>query len=399
MTMENEQEPNPQETVVVAKKHHRESLDLLQHRLMSIDVLRGFDMFMLVGGTTFFSAVFQLLLGPTYAPYITTQFGHVPWAGFHFYDLIFPLFLFISGVSIPFSITKRLERGDKRSTLYKHIFTRALLLFLIGQLHNNFSQLLKLDFVDFRWLGVLQRFAICNLVASIIVMNLPVKKQAYTLIGILLGYWAIMTLVLVPGYGAGNLTPEGNLGAYIDQILLPGKWCCYGIGGGLGYVPLGDNEGIMSTIPAVATALFGVMCGHLLRSNLPQIKKAQYLAGGGAINLGIAVLWNVAFPIIKNLWTSSYVLFAGGWSMLLLALFFWVIDVKGYKFWKKIAFFFIPIGMNSILMYLIGAELGDDLGFTGWLGALAVLVSSVIGIAINWIVLYILYRKKLFLKV
>ena len=397
--MVNEPEPIPHDTVVTKKKLHRESLDLLQHRLMSIDVLRGWDMLMLVGGTEFFSAFFLLILGPTYAPYITTQFGHVAWAGFHYYDLIFPLFLFISGLSIPFSLTKRLERGDKKSTLYKHIFTRALLLFLLGQAHNNLNKLFDLDFAGFRWLGVLQRFAICNLVAGIIVMNLPVKKQFYTMVGILLGYWAIMTLVPVPGYGAGNLTPEGNLGAFIDQILLPGNWCCYGIGGGLGYVPLGDNEGLLSTVPAVATALLGVMCGHLLRGDLPPIKKVHYLAGAGAISLGIALLWNLVFPIIKNLWTSSFVLFAGGWSMLLLALFYWVIDVHGFKTWKKIAFFFIPIGMNSILMYLLGVELGDSLGFTGWLGTLAELVSTAVGIVINWIVLYILYRKKLFLKV
>ncbi|HME56358.1 MAG TPA: DUF5009 domain-containing protein [Candidatus Lokiarchaeia archaeon] len=399
-TMENDQDSSKQSTLTVKKKFRRESLDLIQHRLISIDILRGWDMLMLKGGTTFFSALFLLILGPTYAPILNDQFSHVAWAGFHYYDLIFPLFLFISGVSIPFSITKRLERGDKRSTLYRHIFTRAALLFLLGQLYNNLDQIFKLDIADFRWLGVLQRFAIANLVASIIVMNMPAKKQFYTMIGILLGYWAIMTLVPVPGYGAGILTPEGNLGAFIDQLLLPGRWCCYGIGGGLGYVPLGDNEGLMSSIPAVATALLGVMCGHLLRNNsFSQVKKAQYLAAGGAINLGIGVLWNFAFPIIKNIWTSSFVLFAGGWSMLLLALFFWVIDVQGYKFWRKIGFFFIPIGMNSILLYMIGVEIGDTLGFTGWLGSLVLLVSSAIGIMINWIVLYLLYHYKLFLKV
>jgi len=338
------------------------------------------------GGDAFLVALLALF-NPTVADALAVQFGHVAWNGFHFEDLIFPLFLFIAGLSIPFSITKRLERGDDRKDIYKHILKRAVLLFLLGQAYNNINLLFTLDFADWRIMGVLQRIGICYFIASLIAMKVPPKGQAAAMIAILLGYWAVMMLVPVPGVGAGVLTPEGNLASYIDRQILPGAYCCF---------PLGDNEGLLSTVPAVATALLGALAGHWLRTSRSQKTQVRGLLGAGGTCLGVALLWNLTFPINKILWTSSYMLFAGGWSLLLLAFFFWVIDVRGHQKW---AFFFIVIGMNSIFIYLFGSLV--DFGFIGnfWTNAFEPLIVVTLAITVRWLVLYFMYLKKWFFKV
>jgi predicted acyltransferase len=325
--------------------------------MVSIDTLRGFDMFMLMWGTNFFGVLFRAIYPPL-GEILTVQFEHVAWNGFHFYDLIFALFLFISGISIPFSITKRLERGDNRLELWKHIFKRGILLFLIGFLINNLNNLGSPE--DWRLMGVLQRFAICNLFASILVMNVKPKAQLLAAAGILLGYWALMTLVPVPGFSAGDFTPAGNLAGYIDRLLLPNPnaWCCY---------TFGDSEGLLTTVPAVATCLFGVTTGHWLRiENRPPVQKCVGLLVSGSICIGIALIWNLIFPINKYLWTSSFVMLTGGISILLVGIFYGIIDIAGFKRWTII---FTVVGLNSILIYALHDFIGVILLFAlfGWI--------------------------------
>jgi predicted acyltransferase len=221
-----------------------------------------------------------------------------------------------------------------------------------------------------------------------------VRGQAIVTGGILVGYWLIMMLVPVPGVGAGVLTPQGNLSGYLDRLLVPRPFCCY---------EFGDNEGILSTIPAVATTLLGVLAGHWLRARHTPQRKVMGLAAAGIGCLLLGGIWGLWFPIIKNLWTSSYVLIAGGCSLLLLAMFYAVVDVWGFRRW---AFFFTVIGMNAITIYLawrlfdFGA-ITDVFthGFIGYLGAFQPIFQAASVAATAWLFLWFLYRQKIFLKV
>ncbi|MBN1567749.1 MAG: DUF5009 domain-containing protein [Acidobacteria bacterium] len=364
-------------------------------RLVSLDALRGFDMFWITGGE---GLIFSLAAfsGWPFLKWAEVQMRHVPWEGFVFYDMIFPLFLFIAGVSMPFSILKRKKRGDSLKSIYGHLFIRLFLLLLLGLIYNR---ILSFNFEYQRWASVLGRIGLAWFFAAVIVLNASVRKQILWFVGILFSYWAVMKWIPVPGFGAGVLTPEGNLAAYIDQKLLPGFLCCY---------KYGDNEGILSTIPAVATALLGVLTGHFLAMESPRlngIKKAFTLLAAGIAFLGAGNAWGWVFPIIKNIWTSSYVLVAGGWSLILLAIFYLIIDVWKMRRWS---FPFVVIGMNSITIYMLSAGIIDFNGanrffFTGVINFFsepARPVISAVGVLIcEWVFLYVLYRKKIFLKV
>jgi predicted acyltransferase len=364
-------------------------------RLVSLDALRGFDMFWITSGEGLIFSLAVFTRWPAFA-WAETQLKHVPWEGFVFYDMIFPLFLFIAGVSMPFSILKRKSRGDSARSIYLHLFKRLLLLLLLGLIYNR---LLFSNFAFQRWPSVLGRIGLAWFFAAVISLNTSVRKQIYWLVGILLVYWAAMKLIPVPGFGAGVLTPEGNLCAYIDQRLLPGSMCCY---------QYGDNEGILSTIPAVATALLGVLTGHFLISKNPRLgglKKGLILMAAGIALLGIGKAWSLIFPIIKNLWTSSFVLFAGGWSLILLAIFYLIIDVWKIRRW---AFPFVVIGLNSITIYMLTAGIINfqaisQIFFAGVIHFFSKPAQPVIaaaGIVIcEWVLLYFLYRKNVFLKV
>lgn len=364
-------------------------------RLVSLDALRGFDMLWITGGEGLIFALAALTGWPVFT-WAATQMEHVPWDGFVFYDMIFPLFLFIAGVSMPFSIVKRKKRGDSLKGIYWHIFKRLFLLLLLGWIYNG---LLRFDFENQRWASVLGRIGLAWFFAAIIVLNTSVRGQVIWFAGILLSYWAMMKLIPVPGFGAGVLTPEGNLGAYIDQQLLPGSFCCY---------TYGDNEGILSTLPAISTALLGALTGHFLiteNSRLNGLKKGLILLGAGVLLLVLGKTWDLAFPIIKNLWTSSFVLFAGGWSLLLLAIFYLVIDVWKIRRWS---FPFVVIGLNSITIYMlvsgiINFQAINEYFFRGVIDLFSKpvqpLINAICYILCEWVLLYILYRKKIFLKV
>jgi predicted acyltransferase len=347
-------------------------------------------MFWIAGGEEIIHALHKVLPSPLTAG-LNTQFQHVPWEGFHFYDLIFPLFLFVVGLVLPFSLSRRLEEGAHRRQLYGHLVRRLLVLLLLGYIYNG---LFDFNLHTLRISGVLQRIAICYFLAALVVMKTGIRGQAWVAGGILVVYWLILKFVPVPGFGAGVITPEGDLVAYLDRLFLPRPYCCYFFG---------DNEGLLSTLPAVSTVLMGVLAGHWLRSKNSPRRKALGLALAGAASLLLALLWSYDFPIIKNIWTSSFVLFAGGWSLLLLALFYWIIDVRGFQRWS---FFFKVIGMNAITIYLVDrfhliAPITNIFlhGAMRFFGAAQPLIWACGVVMTMWLFLYFLYRQKIFLKV
>ncbi|MHA1340105.1 MAG: acyltransferase family protein [Promethearchaeota archaeon] len=372
--------------------HNEETKSALtKKRIRSIDSLRGFDMFWITGGTDVISAFFVLFF-PTIAPLINSQFHHCDWNGFRFYDLIFPLFIFIAGLSIPFSINNRKIKGQKDSEIYKHIFKRTLLLFLCGFLYYNLEELITWNYQNFRWMGVLQRIAITYCIAALFEMKLKPKKQIIVICALLVGYWLILLLVPVPGYGFYNLTQEGNLPFYIDRLLLPGRLCCF---------PNGENEGILSTMPAIASTMLGVSAGHWLQSEISDRRKILGFEFFGIICLVIALLWNIIFPINKYLWSSSFALYAGGWSFILFGFFYYFIDVKNYF---RVFFFFIIIGSNALLIYLFGGII--DLDFIGYLifdssiyPQWFLFIIKFLEIAVRWLILLYLYKKNKFFRV
>lgn len=361
-------------------------------RLTSIDALRGFDMFWIIGGDDVARALCKWW-GTPEALRLGEQFEHVEWEGFRFYDLIFPLFLFLVGVVLPFSLRKYLAGGHPRSAALGRTARRVVLLFLLGLVYNN---LLQFRFADLRVTGVLQRIAICYGIAALIFLFTKVRTQVILLVAILLGYWAVLMFVPAPESRAGDLAKETNLAGYLDRHYLPGK--IYPA-----YYGYGDNEGLLSTIPAVATALLGVLAGRWLLTDRSRWTKAAGLAAMGLACLGLGTLWGRDFPIIKILWTSSYVLVAGGWSLLLLALFSTIIDVLNLRAWS---FVFIVIGVNAITIYVAARIIPfDDIsrflfgGVARLSGSFGPVVVPIGVIVLEWLLLLHLYRNRIFLRV
>ena len=346
-------------------------------------------MFWIIGGGTLFEMLQKVWKNPV-TDTIQQQLEHVPWQGFHFEDLIFPLFLFIVGTVLPFSISRRLQQGHSRTMLFFRVLERSVLLILLGLILNG---LLRLNLADMRWPGVLQRIGLCYFLAAIIVLHTGWLTQAAAAAGLLLGYWALVMFVPVPGFGPGVITPEGCLPAYIDRLVIPGKFCCF---------TYGDNEGLLSTIPAVSTVLIGALAGHWLRSSRSGNVKTAVLVLAGIVCLVVGHLWGLSFPIIKVIWTSSYVLFAAGWSLLLLAAFYWIIDVRKCSGW---AFFFVVIGANPITIYFLQNFVNFDGianffvgGIAEYTGIIKPLIPAFSTLMVKWLLLCVLFRHKIYFK-
>ncbi|OZI09420.1 DUF5009 domain-containing protein [Siphonobacter sp. BAB-5385] len=362
-------------------------------RLLSLDTLRGFDMFWIMGGDEIFYALAKTTTWG-WAAFMADQFTHPEWNGFRFYDLIFPLFLFMAGVSTPFSIGSRLQKGDDKGPLARKIITRGITLVMFGIIYNNGLFVKPVE--EIRFCSVLGRIGLAGMFAQLIYVYANRRAQYFWFFGILLGYWAALMLIPVPGCGAGVLTMACSLPGYVDRLLVPGKL----------YLTIHDPEGLLSTVPAICNALLGMYAGALLKEYTSTAgQKMKTLIGVGVAFLVLGWLWDNIFPINKNLWTSSFVLVTGGCSLLLLALFYWIIDVRQYQ---KGTILFTVIGMNSILIYLavliINFEHIADFFFGGLIHQLTSeplkAVLTVAGmILMKWLFLYILYQKKIFLRV
>lgn len=361
-------------------------------RLYSLDALRGFDMFWIIGADEFFHQMGKAT-GTPFWQSLSTQFTHPSWDGFHVYDLIFPLFLFLAGVSTPYSIGRSLAEGKTRQQVLLKVVKRGCILVLLGLVYNNGLQLRPLS--DIRFSSVLGRIGIAYMLANIIYIYAREKLQLAWFAGLLIGYWLILKFTAAPGFPPGDLTMEGNFASYVDRSLLPGKLS----------LGIHDTVGFFNNIPAVSTALAGIITGtYLKKQEVAKTKKALMMALLGLLSLLVAQLWNLDFPINKNMWSSSFVMHTTGLSLLLMALFYYIIDVLGYQRW---AFFLKVIGMNSILIYISGKFINWKYTTNGffqwlveWVGEPYNLVTlSLCMILVKWMFLYILYRQKIFLRV
>lgn len=374
-------------------------------RLLSLDALRGFDMFWIMSGENVIHAMAKATGWPVLL-WMSAQLHHTVWNGITFYDMIFPLFLFIAGVSMPYSFHNKMEKagvsdpknlpaGEKKK-IYLSMIRRTVILLFLGLVVNG---LFKFNGVEHtRFASVLGRIGLAWFFAGLIYMNFNLKGQLWCFAAILIGYWVAMMFIPVPGYGAGVLTMQGSLESYVDQLFLPGRL----------HDPGHDPEGILSTIPAIASALLGVFTGQFLKNNSPKwsmYKKGLLLLAAGLVLIALGSLWNLNFPINKRLWSSSFVLFVGGWSMIFLSVFYLIIDVAGFRKWT---FPFMLIGVNSILIYLAAEGMVDFKYTSNFLfGGLIHLTSvnwqdtfTAISVVLTQLaLLYFLYKNKIFLKI
>ncbi len=375
-------------------------------RLLSLDAFRGATVagMILVNNPGTWSAIYP-------------QLEHARWNGWTFTDWIFPFFLWIVGVSITLAFTKRLQKGDARGKLLGHALRRALIIFGCGLFLAGFPFGLafghQFSFLTIRIPGVLQRIAVCYLAASAIYLTTGIRGQVRWIVGLLAGYWLAVKLIPVPGYGAGVLEPMGSLPWFVDSNVLAGHTWRGAPAPGF------DPEGILSTIPAIASTLLGVLTGHWIKSDRTPAEKTVWMFVAGNFLLLAGAVADIWLPINKNLWTSSYVIFMAGFALVCLAMFYWLIDVKGYRKW---AMPFVMFGVNAIAVFVLSGIVGRLLNLikvTGPDGATVALQSWIFStiflplaapvnasllyaicfILVMFAVVWALWRKKIIIKV
>ena len=364
-------------------------------RLESLDTLRGFDMLFIMGFASLVVAICSLF--PNGADCgLAQQMGHVSWNGLRHHDTIFPLFLFIAGVSFPFSYAKQCSNGASRGKIYWKIIRRGLVLFLFGLIYNG---LLRFNFSHLRIWSVLGRIGVAWMLAALLSINFKPKARAIIAAVILLGYWFLCMIPATDVPGGDPLSMEGCLVGYIDRVLLGGNHILSR--------HIFDPEGTLSTLPAVVTAMLGMFTGEFVRCPEEKYsgnKKTLIMFAAAAVMLVVGLVWNNWFPINKKLWTSSFVLVVGAYSLAMFALFYWIIDVKG---WNKWTLPFKVIGMNSITIYMAPCIISFDQAVKFLFGGVIGLVSEPVGnviygvcyLLVAWFFLYFLYKKNIFLKV
>jgi len=361
-------------------------------RLKSLDILRGFDMFWITGGSALVAALTRAT-GWTFFEAINSQMEHVAWNGFHFYDLIFPLFMFIMGVAIPYALIPRLESGVSKKDIYKKVLKRFIILTVFGIIYN---QTFMTDWTNPRIASVLGQIGFAYFFAAIIFINFPsIRSVVFWIAGILVVYGIIQNFIPVPGYGAGILTPEGSINTFLDQRITPGRL----------YRETYDPQGVINNFSAISITLMGTLAGLILRTKaaLTEYKKFFLLVVLGAGFLGLAYILRSWYPVNKEIWTSTFNLHTGGISLMLLAGFYLVVDIWKFQKW---GFYFMVIGVNSITVYMAYQfisfrGISENLlkGLTMHLGDFGDILISLGSLAIIWICLYWLYKKKIFLRV
>ncbi|MCJ7626795.1 MAG: DUF5009 domain-containing protein [Longimicrobiales bacterium] len=361
-------------------------------RLLSLDAFRGLTI-----------AGMILVNNPGSWGHVYAPLQHAEWHGWTPTDLIFPFFLFIVGVAIPFSFGQRLARGDSRQGLLRHVIRRSIILFLLGLFLAAYP---RFDLGNLRIMGVLQRIGLVYLLAASVFLFVGRRGRIWIVAGLLFGYWALLTLVPVPGFGPGDLSPDGNLGAYLDRLILGdrlwrGTW---------------DPEGLLSTLPAVATTLLGIFTGEWLRSERTPGAKVRGLLAGGVAGIGMGLLWGLSFPINKPLWTSSYVLFTAGAGLVLLAFFYWVMEVRTLQAWARP---FVVYGMNAIAVFVASGLVAKQMGltrvglnevplkawiydelFVPWAGPMNGSLLFAMSYVLFWLaIMWVLFLRRIFIKI
>ncbi len=361
-------------------------------RLVSLDVFRGITIagMVLVNNPGTWSSIYWPL-------------QHAEWHGWTPTDLVFPFFLFIVGVSITLAFGRHVEEGSGeeesiRRDLYLKVIKRTAIIFGLGLFLNGFPYF---QLGTIRIAGVLQRIAICYLIASLIFLTTKVRTQFLIAVALLIIYCLVMIRFAAPGYAPGDLSKEGSIASFIDRVLLGQHIWRQG--------RVYDPEGLLSTIPAVATTLFGILTGHWLRSERTRFEKVVGLFVAGAVCVVLGWAWNPFFPINKALWTSSYVLFTAGLALQFLALCYWLIDIKGYRRW---AWPFEVFGVNALALFVGSGLMVKVMGlfkvqgwifrnlFLSWAAPINASLAYAIAFILLWLLfMWLLYRKRIFIKV
>ena len=357
---------------------------------MSIDALRGFDMLMIIVANRFFSGL-NKGAGTKFTGFLAEQFSHPQWFGFHFYDIIMPLFLFVVGAVIPFSIDKRLQKDPDKSRLYLHLLKRVLILWILGWIVQG--GILNLDINKFHvFSNTLQAIAVGYFFSSVAYIHLSKNGRYILFAACLVLYAVVLTVPVVPGIGRSTLAaPGSNFPLYFDKLVM-GKF-----DDGLEYT------WILSGLGFTATVLSGLFAGELIKEGKDRKKVALILLIIGLSAFAAGLLWNLWLPIVKKVWSSSFVLFSSGICLVLLAVFYWIIDVKGYVNWS---FFLRVIGMNAIFAYMVANTINlpaivNQLlyGLKQYVGDYYPVFTALGGFFILYLLLWYFYRNKTFIKV
>ena len=364
-------------------------------RLLSLDTLRGFDMLFIMGFASLVIYLCRLCPGGV-SDWISAQMGHADWDGFFHHDTIFPLFLFIAGISFPFSLSKQQASGHSKGSIYAKVIRRGLMLVVLGFVYNG---LFKLQLDTLRLPSVLGRIGLAWMFAALLFMNFGVRARIAISALILIGYGLLLQFVAAPDAGgAGSLTETGNIVGYIDRTIMPTH--LYGKNGF-------DPEGLLSTLPAIVTAMLGMFTGEFVRRSEEQIlgsRKALWMAIGAVVLIILTLGLDQVQPINKKLWTPAFVCAAGAYSLGIFALFYYIIDVRE---WRRWTFFFKVIGVNSIAIYMaqriFSISYTSDFFLKGLASKCSPEVASVIlaagYVAVCWLLLWFLNRQKIYLKI
>lgn len=370
----------------------------VKKRLASLDALRGMDMFWILGGQSIFAALF-VLTGWSGWKVFEAHTIHSAWHGFTFYDLIFPLFIFLSGVAMGLA-PKRIDHLSwlERKVYYRKAIKRLLLLCALGVMYNHgWGTGIPLAFDEIRYTSVLGRIAIAWFFCAMLVWHTSMRTQVFTALGLLIGYWILLCFIPVPGGSAGDLSAAGSWNAWFDKHFLPG----------ISYQNrLVDPEGVLSSLPAIINAMIGVFAGQLIARahQIGEWKTSAILFGAGVLSVCLGWLWNLQLPVNKELWTSSFVLVTVGWSAILLAVFYVLVDILNGQ---KLAYPFVIIGANSIIIYLASSLVDwafiSRSVFGGFISAVPEswqpLIAVVALLAVQMLLLHWMYKRKIFVSV
>jgi predicted acyltransferase len=358
-------------------------------RVNSVDALRGFDLFWIIGAEAILKSLDRVFNSPA-TNFIATQLDHVEWTGFRFYDLIMPLFLFIVGVSMPFSFRSRIVKTGSKNALWPHIIKRFILLWILGMAVQG-------NLLGYSWSNIkfysntLQAIASGYLIASVLILYFRVSWQVFGTLILMMIYWIIIALVPVPGIGAGVITPDGNFAIYFDKLIF-------------GSFQDGTTYSwLVSSLNFGATTMLGVFAGYLLQSDLKVNNKVKYLIIAGILLIILGSIWHMWLPSVKHIWTSSFVFFSGGICILTLALFLWLVDGMNLK---KGFLFFTVIGMNAIFAYCAShlfdfGQVADVVlgGLKQYTGDWYWFLRSLGGFSVLYLILWQMYKHKIFIKI